>query len=89
MVDVNQYPHDTNLTLNCMFLALCDLATDHKLTPTIYVQLDNTCRENKNKYFMGCMAVLVARGLVKEVIMSFLMVGHTHEGIYMLIVSSL
>ena len=40
-------------------------------------------RENKNKYMMGTWAYAVAKGLVKEVVISFLMVGHTHEGKYL------
>ena len=37
-------------------------------------------RENKNQYVMALLALLVARGFIKEIIVSFLMVGHTHEG---------
>ncbi len=80
MVDINQYPHDSNLTLNCLLKALTVTATENRLNPTLYVQADNCGRENKNRYILGFMALLVARGIVKEIIISFLMVGHTHEG---------
>ena len=53
---------------------------NNRLHEVIYIQLDNTSRENKNKYFIAFMAYLVAMRYTKEVIMSFLMVGHTHEG---------
>lgn len=43
-------------------------------------QADNCGRENKNKFFLSFMALLVAKRIVKEVLISFLMVGHTHEG---------
>ena len=37
-------------------------------------------RENKNQYVMALFAFMVAQGFTKEIIVSFLMVGHTHEG---------
>lgn len=80
MVDVNQYPHDSNMTLTCLMTALTETASNHQLSPTLYVQADNCGRENKNKYVLGFLALLVARGIVKEALISFLMVGHTHEG---------
>lgn len=79
MVDINQYPHDSNLALNCV---LIETSRDRRLTPTLYVQADKCGRENKNKFFLAFMALLVSRKLVKEVLVSFLMVGHTHEGEY-------
>lgn len=80
MIDLNQYPHDSNLTLNCLLLTLTNVATNGTLPNRLYVQLDNCARENKNQFFLGCMGVLVARDIVEEVWLSFLMVGHTHEG---------
>ncbi|KAL5012708.1 hypothetical protein ScPMuIL_011259 [Solemya velum] len=56
-------------------------AREKRLPPTLYVQLDNTCRENKNKYFLGMMAYLVKKKFVREIWVSFLLVGHTHEDI--------
>lgn len=81
MMDFNQVPHDSNLTLNCMLKALMLVSKDKKLPRKIYIQLDNCSRENKNRFFLGCMAYLVAQNIVEEVVMNFLMVGHTHEGI--------
>ncbi len=80
MYDMNQFAHDTNLTINCMMYGLTMEAIDQRLTPELSVQLDNCGRENKNKYFLGFMGLLVARRYVDEITMSFLMVGHTHEG---------
>ena len=76
MVDANEYPHDSNLTLTCLLRALYETARDNRLTSTqtLYVQADNCGRENKNRFFLSIMAVLVARGIVKEIIVSFLMV---------------
>lgn len=80
ILDLMQWPHDSNLAINCMMMSLGHLFKDKPLTETLYIQLDNCGRENKNKYFIGAMAFLVAKGLVKEIVMSFLMTGHTHEG---------
>ena len=52
-----------------------------QLPATLFVQVDNCSRENKNKYFMAFMEMLVARGIFQSVYVSFLPVGHTHEDI--------
>ena len=51
------------------------------LPKTFFVQADNCTRENKNKYMLGYLQSLVARGVFQEVCLSFLPVGHTHEDI--------
>ena len=79
-IDINQYAHDVNITISCMLYTLKEEAINNLLTPVLYIQLDNTARENKNKFFIACMYALVAEGYVEEITMSFLMVGHTHEG---------
>jgi hypothetical protein len=42
-------------------------------------QADNCWRENKNRYVFAVCSWLVAKKLFREVRVSFLMVGHTHE----------
>lgn len=44
----------------------------------VYVQVDNTVAENKNNFFMATLGALVARGVVRTVIVYFMQVGHTH-----------
>ena len=66
-VDINQWPHDSNLTLNCLLYTLCQEANKRILPKTLYIQLDNCARENKNKYFMGLMALMVLKGYFHEV----------------------
>lgn len=51
------------------------------LPPVMYLQLDNCSRENKNKYLLSYVELLVALGVFKSVEVSFLPVGHTHEDI--------
>ena len=79
-IDYLQYRHDTNLTLNCLLKAIRDDLNGKALPEMVFIQLDNCGRENKNKYFLGMMAYLIAKSYAKEIQMSFLMVGHTHEG---------
>jgi hypothetical protein len=47
----------------------------------LYLQLDNTARQNKSKYVFAYLGWLVQTGQALEVIVSFLPVGHTHEDI--------
>ena len=79
-IDILQWPHDSNLTLNCLLEGLVRASNDGRLPPKLYIQLDNCGRENKNRYFLGMVAILVKRQIVSEATMGFLMVGHTHEG---------
>lgn len=57
---------------------------EEKFTPlpsTFYLQLDNSGKDNKNWAMMAFLSELVARGVFKTIIMSFLIVGHTHEDV--------
>ena len=51
------------------------------LPPTLRIQLDNCANDNKNRYVFVYWLLLVAKGIVKEVFLSFLLVGHTHDDI--------
>lgn len=44
------------------------------------IQVDNAA-DNKNRWVIGFFAWMVEKGYVKEVTVSFMMVGHTHEDI--------
>ena len=52
-----------------------------KWPDVLYLQLDNTCKDNKNKALMTYLSELVKMGVFKKVKCSFLYVGHTHEDI--------
>ena len=69
-----------NLTHNCLLKAISDDLRGNALPEKVFIQLDNCGCKNKNKYFLGMMAYLIAKAYAKEIQMSFLMVGHTHEG---------
>ena len=51
------------------------------MPPVLYVQLDNTVRENKNSIVFGYLSMLVKQGVFRKVKVNFLLVGHTHDHI--------
>ena len=46
--DLLQWPHDSNLTATIFYEVLWDLKRKSVLPDILYLQLDNTARENKN-----------------------------------------
>ena len=47
----------------------------------LYLQLDNSTKDSKNKYLMALLSLLTAKGVFKEIQVGFLLVGYTHEDI--------
>ena len=77
-INHNNFEQSSNKVVSILFLLLKDFITDNKKLPSIlHINADNCFRENKNKYVMAFLAVLVELGVFKEVTMEFLMVGHT------------
>ncbi|CAC5393350.1 unnamed protein product [Mytilus coruscus] len=75
----DQFSSDCNITLNCLMSVLGDVATENGgLPPTLYIQADNSPKDNKNKYVIMFLAMLVKMEIIK---LTFLMVGHTHEDV--------
>ena len=74
--------HGTNIVIECLHRILVDIYKKQQFIPSvIFLQLDNTWKQNKNKYILGFLALLVAWSVCRTVILSFLPVGHTHEDI--------
>lgn len=48
-----EWPHDANLTCNVLLEVLNRWSQEYQLPPTLYVQLDNCVRENKNNLVFG------------------------------------
>lgn len=82
----------TNAVIQAMHEVFMDIwSLDGKLPHHLYLQvtncclqswqLDNTSKQNKNRFLVGYCAFLVQCGLFKSVRVSFLPVGHTHEDI--------
>ena len=63
-IDLLTWPHDANLMINVLVDVLLKRDT---LAPVLYLQLDNTARENKNQYVMAFLAYLVQAGIFIEV----------------------
>lgn len=71
---------DPNFTIETLYRMIKreEEARDGKLPDTLYLQLDNCIRENKNTYVITFLAWLIERGVFKQIKVSFLPVGHTH-----------
>ena len=66
-VDLLQYPHDSNLTLTLLLNTIVNYKDNHQLPSTLYIQMDNTSRENKNRYVIGFCAILVELKIFQKV----------------------
>ena len=51
------------------------------LPKTVFIQMDNCSGDNKNKIIFGYFLGLVESGCFDTVVVSFLLVGHTHEDV--------
>ena len=77
--DMGQWPHASNLTITVLENIL--YMYRNEIPPTLYLQLDNCGRENKNRFVFSFCSLLVELGIFDKVKISFLMVGHTHEDV--------
>jgi hypothetical protein len=71
----------SNVTVEIINQMLQWFIKDHpgnKLPPTLWIQLDNTAKDNKNRYVFAFAHMLVDSGLFQQVEINFLPVGHTH-----------
>lgn len=66
-VDFVQFPHDSNLTLTVIVNVLVDFAKTNQFPEVLYLQMDNTCRENKNRFVLTFCAALVHLQIFKKV----------------------
>jgi hypothetical protein len=51
------------------------------LSPTLYFQLDNTCRKNKNNLLFSYLHMLLIKKVFQKIKLGFFLVGHTHDHI--------
>ena len=51
------------------------------LSKKLFLQLDNSAKNNKNRFVIAFCSLLTAKRVFKEVTVGFLIVGHTHEDI--------
>ena len=66
-IDLLQWPHDSNLTITTIVYVLLKYIENTPIAETLYLQLDNTSRENKNRYVIGFCAFLVEKRIFKKV----------------------
>ena len=66
-VDLLQWPHDSNLTITLLFDALVRFQKENYLPSTLYIQMDNTARDNKNKYVLGFCSILAELRIFEKV----------------------
>ena len=76
-----EFATGTNHVVETIHRWLNEKSKHGPLPPTLYIQLDNSGRENKNRYQIAYLECLVAWGVFKNIEVSFLPVGHTHEDI--------
>ena len=66
-IDLLQWPHDSNLKITVLVNVLLEYSKDRSLPETLHIQLDNTSRENKNRYVLGFCGALVELKVFKKV----------------------
>ena len=71
---------DPNLTIECLNRVFKreEEQRPNGLPETLYLELDNCFRENKNTFTFAFLVWIIERGVFKEIFVSFLPVGHTH-----------
>ncbi|XP_078610377.1 uncharacterized protein LOC144881295 [Branchiostoma floridae x Branchiostoma japonicum] len=79
----SKYRMDVNITTNVLIDVLTDIskARGGRLPSTLYLQLDNSAKENKNKFMIAFCTWLVKLQVFQKVKLGYLMAGHTHEDV--------
>lgn len=78
------FHYDPNFILTVQILYLQQLRAKGRLPDRLHKQEDNCGKDNKNKFQLAFDALLVHLGIFSEVMTSFLIVGHTHEGLFLI-----
>ena len=63
--DICQWPQDANITIYALLHVLLDFT--EQLPEILYLQLDNTGNQNKNRYVLGFCAFLVESQIFRKV----------------------
>ena len=71
-----------NITIQVLYETVLQIRrTKGKVPPVLYLQLDNTTKQNKGAPLMVFLAHLVQIGVFEKIYVSFLPVGHTHTDV--------
>ena len=65
--DYYQFPHDSSLTMTVLLDVLVRWAADYDLAPVLCLHFDNCVRENKNRFILALLALLVEEGIFEKV----------------------
>ena len=72
-------PGGTNVTIECLHRTFLKLrAQGKRFPPNLYLQLDNTSKDNKSRFVVAYLYMLVCCGCFDEIDVFFFEVGHTH-----------
>ena len=70
-----------NVTIQTIYSTLLHMQNGRTSEQILFLQLDNTGKQNKGQFLFGFLALLIKYRVFKEILVSFLPVGHTHEDI--------
>jgi hypothetical protein len=84
------WKHDANTHISLLFQNIREEVKIHGRPKVLYLQFDNCCKDNKNKFVMleiflqfrylfSFLSLLVKHQWFREIIIIYLPVGHTHE----------
>lgn len=76
-----EYPTGANHIIETLHRYLSERVHQSVLPRTLYIQVDNCTKENKNRYFLSYLECLLRWKVFDEIEVGFLPVGHTHEDI--------
>ncbi len=76
-----EYPTGANHVVEAIHRYLSERVNQSVLPKTLYIQVDNCTKENKNRYLFSYVESLIRWKLFEEIEVAFLPVGHTHEDI--------
>ena len=69
----------TNITVECLHRTFMKLRAQGKRFPRrLNIQLDNTSKDNKSRFVIAYLYMLVCCGCFDEITVFFFEVGHTH-----------
>ena len=73
-------PKDSNTNIEIISRSIDAVLTQQNTLPLhLHLQLDNSCRENKNQKVFRWAMMLIQKGVFRSITLAFLRKGHTHE----------
>ena len=67
----------------CMsiLLEVLSMNPSRRVPKHLYLQLDNSAKDNKNEFFMAFLSMFIYCGVFNKIQVGFLLVGHIHKDI--------